>query len=358
MSYSLSDFDYVLPSELIAQQPADPRDSARLLLSDEGGINSLDYKFSDLLNLLRAGDILVMNNTRVLPARLQGWREKVEQLPNGKAKKGKMAVEVLLHRCTGNDDEWLAFCRPAKKLKQGQEIFFEGGKATIIGRDGEQLIIKFSSFGDCFEAFLKQAGDLPLPPYISRPEGSTEDDSERYQTVYAHRQGAVAAPTAGLHFTENLLEQLKQKDISTTTVTLHVGAGTFQPVRNDDLSQHIMHSEWGEVTEEAVTAINAAKKSGGRVVCVGTTSLRLIETAARGGVLKPFSGDTDIFITPGFGFKVADGLLTNFHLPKSTLLMLVAAFTGYDKMRKIYQTAIADKYRFYSYGDSSLLWRK
>jgi len=225
------------------------------------------------------------------------------------------------------------------------------------GRDGDQLILNFKNFGADFEAFLKQAGELPLPPYIELPEGNEEGDNERYQTVYAKEQGAVAAPTAGLHFTPELLRELDQKGIKTAEVTLHVGAGTFQPVRHENLSEHIMHKEWGEITPETVATINAAKAKGGRVVCVGTTSMRIIETASQSGELKPFKGDTDIFIQPGYTFKTADGLITNFHLPKSTLLMLVAAFVGYDKMHEIYKTAIAAKYRFYSYGDSSLLWR-
>ena len=374
MSYTLSDYDYTLPPELIAQQPATPRDSARLLVSGasgaKGGINAKDYTFADLPSLLKAGDILVTNNTRVLPARLYGYREKVEIVSDGAnlpyEVKGKLDVEVLLHRYTGNDNEWLAFCKPAKKLKPGHTIFFGDeetlGEADVVGRDGDQLILNFKNFGSNdavgFESFLKQAGELPLPPYIERPDGNEDDDNERYQTVYAKRQGAVAAPTAGLHFTPELLRELEQKGIETAQVTLHVGAGTFQPVRSEDLSEHIMHKEWGEITPETVAQIESAKARGGRVICVGTTSMRIIETASQSGTLKPFKGDTDIFIQPGYTFKTVDGLITNFHLPKSTLLMLVAAFVGHDEMHQIYKTAIAEKYRFYSYGDSSLLWRK
>ena len=362
MAYTLSDYDYTLPPECIAQHPATPRDSARLLLSGASGIVADAYTFKDLATLLRPNDILVVNNTRVLPARLQGWREKVEMVADGLnppyQTQGKMAVEVLLHRYTSKNQEWLAFCKPSKKLKLGHTVHFDGGSADVIGREGDQLVLGFKNFGADFEAFLKQAGELPLPPYIERPKGNEAHDNERYQTVYAECQGAVAAPTAGLHFTPELLRDLWQKGIQTATVTLHVGAGTFQPVRHEDLNQHIMHKEWGEITPEAVAQIKAAQAKGGRVVCVGTTSMRIIETASQTGELRPFKGDTDIFIQPGYTFKTADGLITNFHLSKSTLLMLVAAFVGYETMQKIYQTAIAENYRFYSYGDSSLLWRK
>ena len=362
MSYTLSDYDYTLPPELIAQQPATPRDSARLLVSGASGVLAGQHTFADLPALLQKGDVLVMNNTRVLPARLQGFRKKVEIISDGMAPptevEGKLEVEVLLHRYTGQNNEWLAFCKPAKKLKPGHKIFFEGGEADVVGRDGDQLILNFINFGTDFESFLKQAGELPLPPYIARPEGNEDSDNERYQTVYAKRQGAVAAPTAGLHFTPELLRELEQKGIETAQVTLHVGAGTFQPVRSEDLSEHVMHKEWGEITPETVAQIKAAQARGGRVICVGTTSMRIVETASQSGELKPFKGDTDIFIQPGYKFQTVDGLITNFHLPKSTLLMLVAAFVGYDKMHEIYQTAIAEKYRFYSYGDSSLLWKK
>ena len=362
MSYTLSDYDYTLPPELIAQQPVTPRDSARLLVSGADSILADQHTFADLPKLLQKGDVIVMNNTRVLPARLTGYRKKVEIISDGinppYEVEGHMDVEVLLHRYTGEDNAWLAFCKPAKKLKPGHTIYFDGGEAQVTGRDGDQLILNFTNFGNDFESFLKQAGELPLPPYIERPDGNEEADKERYQTVYAARQGAVAAPTAGLHFTPELLRELTEKGIETAEVTLHVGAGTFQPVRSEDLSEHIMHKEWGEVTPETVAQIKAAQANGGRVICVGTTSMRIIETASQSGELQPYKGDTDIFIQPGYTFKTVNGLITNFHLPKSTLLMLVAAFVGYDRMREIYQTAIAEKFRFYSYGDSSLLWRK
>ena len=362
MVSKLSDYDYTLPPELIAQTPVTPRDSARLLVADSSGVKHTDTNFKDILSLLDAGDVLVINNTRVLPARLNGWREKTEKIPHTdgsvEEREGKLEVEVLLHRCLGEGHKWSAFCRPAKKLKPGHIIHFDGGEAEVAGRDGDELILLFKNYGQDFEKFLKTAGDMPLPPYIERPEGSTQDDSERYQTVYAKQKGAVAAPTAGLHFTPELITALENKGIQFTHVTLHVGAGTFQPVREEDLSKHIMHAEWGELTPETADLLNKAKKSGKRIICVGTTSLRLLETAAKSGEIKPFTGDTDIFITPGFEFKGADGLLTNFHLPKSTLLMLVSAFVGYSRMKEIYQTAIAEKFRFYSYGDSSLLMRR
>lgn len=362
MAYTLTDYDYALPPERIAQHPATPRDSARLLFSGAMGVQAQPHTFKDLVLLLQPNDILVMNNTRVLPARLEGWRKKVEMVTDGinppQEIQGQMAVEVLLHRYTGKNQEWLAFCKPSKKLKFGHTIHFDGGEAEVAGRENDQLILNFKNFGEDFENFLKKAGELPLPPYIERPKGNEVSDNERYQTVYAARQGAVAAPTAGLHFTPELLHDLQQKGIEIAQVTLHVGAGTFQPVRTEDLSQHVMHKEWGEITPETVAQIKAAQAKGGRVVCVGTTSLRILETAAQSGALQPFLGDTDIFIQPGYVFKAADGLITNFHLPKSTLLMLVAAFVGYDTMRNIYQTAIAENYRFYSYGDSSLLWKK
>ena len=358
----LSAYDYTLPPERIAQSPVTPRDRARLLLSDTDGTLSTDKHFCDVISLLQSGDVVVINNTRVLPARLYGWREKTEKIPhtNGsiETKIGQLDVEVLLHRHTGEENTWRAFVKPAKKLKPGHVIYFEGGEAVVVERDEDEFIITFKKFGEDFEKFIKSAGDMPLPPYIERPEGTTEEDDERYQTVYAKEKGAVAAPTAGLHFTPELISALEEKGIQFAHVTLHVGAGTFQPVRTEELSHHKMHSEWGELTPETADKLNNAKANGHRIICVGTTSLRLLETSARSGKIVSFKGDTDIFITPGFEFKAADGLITNFHLPKSTLLMLVAAFVGYDKMREIYKVAITEKFRFYSYGDSSLLWRQ
>ena len=361
MVSKLSDYDYTLPPELIAQTPVTPRDSARLLVAGPSGVKRTDTHFKDILNLLRAGDVLVVNNTRVLPARLNGWREKTETVPHTdgtvEVKRGRLEVEVLLHRCMGAGHKWSAFCRPAKKMKPGHIIHFEGGEAEVVGRCGDELMLSFKNYGQDFEKFIKIAGEMPLPPYIERPDGTTQDDSERYQTVYAKQQGAVAAPTAGLHFTPELINALEEKGIQFAHVTLHVGAGTFQPVRAEDLSKHVMHAEWGELTPETAKMLNKTRGNGNRIICVGTTSLRLLETAAKSGEIKPFKGDTDIFITPGFDFRGADGLITNFHLPKSTLLMLVSAFVGYETMKEIYKTAIAEKFRFYSYGDSSLLFK-
>ena len=358
----LSAYDYTLPQTLIAQSPVTPRDRARLLLAEADGALSTAKHFFDVVHLLHSGDVVVLNNTRVLPARLYGWREKTEQIPQTdgsvETKTGQLDVEVLLHRHTGEENTWRGFVKPAKKLKPGHVIFFEGGEAVVVDRDDDEFIIQFKNFGEDFEKFLKSAGEMPLPPYIERPEGNTEQDGERYQTVYAKEKGAVAAPTAGLHFTPELIAALEAKGVQFAHVTLHVGAGTFQPVRTEDLSHHKMHSEWGELTPETADKLNNAKANGHRIVCVGTTSLRLLETSARSGEIIPFKGDTDIFITPGFEFKAADGLMTNFHLPKSTLLMLVAAFVGYEKMHQIYKAAITEKFRFYSYGDSSLLWRQ
>ena len=353
----LSAYDYILPPSLIAHTPTQKRDASRLLISAPNTPIHTNNHFEDILKHLNPGDILVMNNTRVLPARLYGWRTK-EEIKNGIKVRGKLEVEVLLHRATGAENTWQAFCKPAKKLKIGHYIHFDGGKAEVIGRSDEETTLKFFDFGPDFEAFLKKTGQMPLPPYITRENGHTEEDLERYQTVYAQHKGAVAAPTAGLHFTKELLAALQNKGIKTEFVTLHVGAGTFQPVREEDLSHHKMHTEWGEVTPQVAEKLQQAKQKGHRIVCVGTTSLRLLESAAKTGTIKPFKGDTDIFIKPGFTFNAADGLITNFHLPRSTLLMLVAAFVGYSNMHQIYKTAIAENFRFYSYGDSSLLWKK
>lgn len=347
-AWQVSDFDFKLPPSLIAHKPAQPRDSARLLVWPPVVPS---HHFSDLPKFLKAGDLLVFNNTRVLPARLTAFRTAAD---------GSQAeVEVLLHRCRGELVEWSAFCRPARKLKDGMQLTFAGTPITarVSGRDDDQVLLTFEADTDSFKAFLEAHGQMPLPPYIERPNGEEADDRTRYQTVYAKHDGSVAAPTAGLHFTPELLQNLRNMGVNMANVTLHVGAGTFMPVRVDSIADHKMHAEWGEVSAETVAAIEATKANGGRVICVGTTSLRLVESAARGGKLAPFSGDTAIFITPGFHFNVADGLVTNFHLPKSTLLMLVAAFTGFDTMKSIYQHAIAEGYRFYSYGDSSLLWR-
>ena len=335
-------FDFDLPSELIAARPARPRDSARLL--HVNGPVLTDSIVATLPMFLRPGDIMVFNDTRVFPARLLGVR-------------GAVPVELLLHK-QQSPAEWVAFARPAKRLKPGQQLDFPGGLAAeVLGREGPFLKVRFNLAGPALSAKLTEVGHIPLPPYIDRPDDA--QDRVDYQTVYATTEGAVAAPTAGLHFTPELLAALDGAGIKRTHVTLHVGAGTFLPVSAEDTQDHVMHSEWGEVSAATAAAINDARAKGGRLVAVGTTALRLLETAARpDGVIEPFAGDTAIYITPGVPIRSADLLVTNFHLPRSTLFMLVAAFAGMETMRAAYAHAIAERYRFYSYGDSSLLMRK
>ena len=333
-------FDFELPDDRIAQRPAVPREAARLLGVGTHGLR--DGVIGDLPGLLRAGDILVVNDTRVIPARLFGRR-------------GAVAVEVLLHR-QQTLDTWEALSRPAKRLKPGQTIEFEGNLAAEVLAKAEGMVtLRFNLSGAALMATLGTVGHIPLPPYLGREDDA--QDRADYQTVYAAREGAVAAPTAGLHFTPALFEALARKGVTRATVTLHVGAGTFLPVSVDDTADHVMHPEWGEIDAATVEAINAARAAGGRVIAVGTTSLRLLESAAAGGELKPFAGDTRIFITPGYRFKAVDMLLTNFHLPRSTLYMLVCAFAGQSRMNDAYAHAIAAHYRFYSYGDACLLER-
>ena len=337
----VDDFDFDLPKELIAARPARPRDSARML---HIGTGLADNKVSDLPDILRAGDLLVLNDTRVIPARLRGRR-------------GEAKVEVTLHMRAG--EGWRAFARPAKRLRPGDRIDFTAGLAAKVVEKGAagEVTLDFGLDAATFLQSLASVGEMPLPPYIPRTAGADDTDTTDYQTIYAARDGAVAAPTAGLHFTEGLFRALDARGVARTTVTLHVGAGTFLPVKADRVEDHLMHAEYGEVTEEACAAISAAKSAGGRVVAVGTTSLRLLEAAAGSGEVAPFGGETDIFITPGYRFRTADMLLTNFHLPRSTLFMLVCAFAGTDAMKAAYAHAIAAGYRFYSYGDACLLER-
>lgn len=349
----VSDFDFDLPENLIALHPAEPRDSARLLVVDPA-VGLADRHVPDLLWLLKAGDVLVVNDTRVLPAELKGVRVRGETRAN---------VSFNLHK---RDDAhtWRAFARPAKKLALLDELELGNGAAGTLrarvagkGETGE-VTLEFELGGAELDEAIKAYGAMPLPPYIGAKRGAEERDKVDYQTVYAAEDGAVAAPTAGLHFTESLLQQLSDKGVTIERVTLHVGAGTFLPMKAEDTDDHVMHSEWGEIDQATVERIRAKKALGGRIVAVGTTSLRLLETAARAtGTLQPFIGDTDIFITPGYRFNAVDVLMTNFHLPKSTLFMLVSAFAGFDMMKQAYAHAIADGYRFYSYGDSSLLIR-
>ncbi len=348
--FTLDDFDFALPPELVAQHPPPNRSDSRLL--DGRGAAAVDRTFRELPALLRAGDLLVVNDTRVIKARLHGV----------KASGG--AVEALVERVLDGRDV-LAHVRASKSPKAGSVIRFEDAfDADVIGREGaDGSLFRLRLPSDPFE-LMQRHGHVPLPPYIAPTDGDKGDDERRYQTVFAAHPGAVAAPTAALHFDPAVLDALRARDIELTRVTLHVGAGTFQPVRHLDLASHVMHSERYDVNAAAVDAIAAARARGGRVVAVGTTSLRALESAAlaalRGagdGALQPSHGETDLFITPGFRFRVVDLLLTNFHLPKSTLLMLVSAFAGHEHMRALYAHAIEARYRFFSYGDAMLLGR-
>jgi len=338
----LSDFDYYLPRQLIAQDALPDRAASRLLVLDEDG-QCLDQHFRDVLALIQPEDLLVFNNTKVLPARLFGQKSTGGQ------------IEVLVERLL-DERRLLAHIRSSKSPKQGARLTLEGAfEAEVLGRQGALFELMFDDEKTAIQ-LLEAHGHMPLPPYIERAD--TAADHARYQTVFAQRPGAVAAPTAGLHFDDALLEALKNKGVATAEVTLHVGAGTFQPVRTEDLSEHIMHSEWIDVPESVCQAVEDCRKRGGKVVAVGTTTVRSLESAAKDGVLKPFQGDTDIFITPGYEFQVIDRLITNFHLPKSTLLMLISAFSGYEAVKKAYQHAVTQKYRFFSYGDAMYLSAK
>ena len=340
-SYTLSDFDFVLPPELIAQHPADERSASRLLDGREAV--AVDRRFRDLPELLNRGDLLVFNDTRVIKARLLGV----------KASGG--AVEALVERVLPGH-QVLAHLRASKTPKPGSRLHFaDAFDAEVIGRGGPQDSLFHLSFPADPFALLEVHGHVPLPPYITHAD--TADDEARYQTVFAAKPGAVAAPTAALHFDAAVLEALAARGISTANVTLHVGAGTFQPVRTEDLSQHRMHSEWFEVGAGTVAAIERTRVAGGRIVAVGTTTLRALESAARDGALQAGARETDIFITPGFSFRVVDLLVTNFHLPKSTLLMLVSAFAGHAHVHALYAHAVRERYRFFSYGDAMLLAR-
>jgi len=339
----LSAFDFDLPPERIAQAPARPRDSARLLCV---GATLIDRVVRDLAELLAPGDILVSNDTRVIPAQLA-------------ARRGAARIGITLDRPLA-DGTWHALARNARRLRPGDVLTFEGAAdftATVAARDPDGgVALAFDRSGEDFAAALRAAGRLALPPYIARPSGPTDADAADYQTIFARREGAVAAPTAGLHFTPRLLAALDARGVRRVTVTLHVGAGTFLPVREANVAAHRMHAEWGEIDAPTAAAINDARASGGRVVAVGTTSLRLLETAAAAdGIVRPFAGETDLFILPGHRFRAVDRLVTNFHLPRSTLFMLVSAFAGEARMRAAYRHAIASGYRFYSYGDACLL---
>lgn len=349
-------FNFALDKELIAKQPANPRDTSRLLdLSDENAVN--DLHFYDLPKLLKAGDVMVFNDTKVIPARLYG-------------KRGEALVEVTLYH---PDDgiSWWSFIKNSKRLHVGDIICFYTDEisaeestfsAEVLQKDQEDgVLIRFNCEADNLGKLLEQYGSMPLPPYIKRDKPlaglwNRYNDKEDYQTVYAKHEGAVAAPTAGLHFTDRLLKEIDAMGVKRVFLTLHVGAGTFLPVKTDDTDNHKMHAEYGIISPETCAVINEAKKQGRRIIAVGTTSVRLLESAAdEDGILQPFCGETNIFITPGYKFKILDMIITNFHLPKSTLFMLICAIGGTERMQKAYQHAIAEKYRFYSYGDSCII---
>ncbi|MFD2251219.1 S-adenosylmethionine:tRNA ribosyltransferase-isomerase [Pseudochelatococcus lubricantis] len=356
-------FDFALPEASIALRPASPRDSARLLVvrpQAAAGESLADRTVRDLPSLLRPGDVLVQNDTRVIPARLYGIRVRGEAVTH---------VEVMLHK-RESADSWRAFARPGKRLRAGERIRFGDGNeshacelasldAEIVEKgDGGEVLLRFAFSGPALDEAVARLGHMPLPPYIASKRAEDAADLTDYQTIYAKRDGAVAAPTAGLHFTDDLVARLRAAGIERHFVTLHVGAGTFLPVKTEDTRDHAMHAEWGEIDAQTAQALNAARAAGGRIVATGTTALRLLESAAReDGTIAPFSGDTSIFITPGYRFRAVDVLMTNFHLPRSTLFMLVSAFAGLDTMQAAYAHAVAAGYRFYSYGDSSLLFR-
>ncbi len=341
----LSDFDFDLPEALIATRPARPRTSARLLLATGDAIRDLHVR--DLVDVFRPGDLLVLNNTKEIPARLFGTRTRGDAV-------AKVEVTLLEPAAAGG---WRALAKPLRKVKEGEVIAFSDRLSATVAEKGEtDLRLVFGLEGAAFDAALAEAGAMPLPPYIAAKRPADAQDRQDYQTVFARHSGAVAAPTASLHFDRDLLDALAAKGVLFTEVTLHVGAGTFLPVKVEDVTTHRMHAEWGQVTAEAAARIDAAKRAGGRVIPVGTTALRLIETAARAtGRVEPWEGPTDIFIYPGFTFRATDALMTNFHLPRSTLLMLVAALMGKARVDRIYDHAVKSGYRFFSYGDASLL---
>jgi S-adenosylmethionine:tRNA ribosyltransferase-isomerase len=350
-------FDFDLPEERIALRPAEPRDSARLLVVRPGE-GLADRTVRDLPDLLMPGDALVFNDTKVIPARLNGIRRRGDAVAH---------VEATLHMRVG-PDRWLAFLRPAKRVNEGERIGFgHSAEACYLGaldatvtekREGGEVLLVFDLSGPVLDEAIAAAGHIPLPPYIASKRPDDERDRADYQTIYAREEGAVAAPTAGLHFTPDLFAALDRRGVERHFVTLHVGAGTFLPVKADDTADHRMHAEIGHVSAATASALNAVRARGGRVVAVGTTSLRLLESAADDdGQLKEWSGATNIFVTPGYRFRAVDALMTNFHLPRSTLFMLVSAFSGLETMRAAYAHAIENGYRFYSYGDASLLFR-
>ena len=351
-------FDFDLPPERIALRPISPRDAARLLVVRPGGQPELaDRGVRDLPELLQPGDALVVNDTKVIPARLKGRR-----LGRGDT---QPAIDATLHRRL-DGSRWRAFVRPAKRLEPGDVLRFGAeGRVCFLGQldatveekgEGGEVTLAFSFHGAVLDQAIDERGDMPLPPYIASRRSVDAKDREDYQTLFARREGSVAAPTASLHFTPELMQRLKARGVASHIVTLHVGAGTFLPVKTDDTESHVMHPEWGTVSAEVADALNLARRAGGRIVAAGSTALRLLESATgEDRIVRPFAGDTSIFITPGYHFRAVDVMLTNFHLPRSTLFMLVSAFSGLQVMRRAYTHAIASGYRFYSYGDACLL---
>jgi S-adenosylmethionine:tRNA ribosyltransferase-isomerase len=347
----LSDFDFDLPDTLIAVRPARPRSSAKLLVAD--GPETHDLQVTDLISVLQAGDHLVLNDTKVIPARLFG--ERIRKSTDG-AGLAKIEVTLLEPQADGT---WAALIKPLRKVRDGERIVFSQDlSAMLVHRYDGMGYLEFNVKDDDFDTALNAVGAMPLPPYIAAKRPADDLDKDDYQTVWARASGAVAAPTASLHFEQWLLDDLIAMGVKISYVTLHVGAGTFLPVKVDDVADHVMHSEWGQVSALAASDIMATKAVGGRVIPVGTTACRLIETAGASGTLMEWEGETDIFITPGFEFQITDGLMTNFHLPKSTLMMLVSALMGTQRIKDIYAHAIANEYRFFSYGDASILLPK
>ena len=348
----IDDYAFDLPEELIALRPARPRSAARLLVAEGDAL--ADRRVADLPAILRPGDRLVLNDTRVIPARLTGTRRRATA--DGAPGAGEARIEATLLEALPSG-EWEALVRPLRKLRTGEAIRFSDRLcATLVAKgEGGRARLRFDAAGAAFDDALAEAGAMPLPPYIAGRRAPDAADRTDYQTVWAREAGAVAAPTASLHFDDDLLGALRARDVACTHVTLHVGAGTFLPVKVDDIRTHRMHAERGRVSEAAAAEIAATRRSGGRIVPVGTTAMRLIETAARSGAVEPWEGATDIFIRPGFEFRASDALMTNFHLPRSTLMMLVAAFLGPERIRAAYAHAVRARYRFFSYGDASLL---
>jgi len=338
----VDDFDFAFPRELIAERPIEPRDAARFLVV---ATDLEDRRIGDLPTLLRPGDVLVVNDTRVIPVRLQGRR-------------GDAAIAVTLHRDLGGG-LWRALAKGARRLKPGDELSFGPGFAAAVAKKEAEgdIVLRFAAEGAALSALLERYGQMPLPPYIHRPKTGNPADRHDYQTMFAARDGAVAAPTAGLHFTPALIAALRAAGIVIETVTLHVGAGTFLPVKVEDTRDHLMHAEFGVIEPATAERLNAARAAGRRIIATGTTSLRLLESAAdERGVIQPFGAETQLFITPGYRFRAIDVLLTNFHLPRSTLFMLVSAFAGLERMKRAYAHAIEERYRFFSYGDACLLF--